>query len=89
MCAPSWTQPCRSDPQANVIVLGDLNDGPGLDYFEELYLSHNVNPIGGQRGTTGRDGAGDDGSRRSLDCHAGSIPAEHPVLPLASGTPKG
>jgi endonuclease/exonuclease/phosphatase family metal-dependent hydrolase len=33
------------DPQANVIVLGDLNDGPGLDYFEELYLSHNVTDI--------------------------------------------
>jgi endonuclease/exonuclease/phosphatase family metal-dependent hydrolase len=35
----------QSDPQANVIVLGDLNDGPGLDYFEELYLSHNVTDI--------------------------------------------
>ena len=31
--------------QANLIVLGDLNDGPGLDYFEELYLSHNVTDI--------------------------------------------
>jgi endonuclease/exonuclease/phosphatase family metal-dependent hydrolase len=29
----------------SIIVLGDLNDGPGLDYFEELYLSHNVTDI--------------------------------------------
>jgi endonuclease/exonuclease/phosphatase family metal-dependent hydrolase len=35
----------QNDSQANVIVLGDLNDGPGLDYFEELYLSHNVTDI--------------------------------------------
>ena len=28
-----------------VIVMGDLNDGPGLDYFEELYLAHNVTDI--------------------------------------------
>ena len=26
-------------------MLGDLNDGPGLDYFEELYLTHNVTDI--------------------------------------------
>jgi hypothetical protein len=26
-------------------VLGDLNEGPGLDYFEQLYLSHNVTDI--------------------------------------------
>ena len=28
-----------------IIVLGDLNDGPGLDYFEERYLTHNVTDI--------------------------------------------
>ncbi|MBI3079398.1 MAG: endonuclease/exonuclease/phosphatase family protein [Deltaproteobacteria bacterium] len=28
-----------------IIVLGDLNDGPGLDYFEEHYLTHNVTDI--------------------------------------------
>jgi hypothetical protein len=26
-------------------VLGDLNEGPGPDYFEQLYLSHNVTDI--------------------------------------------
>jgi hypothetical protein len=26
-------------------VLGDLNDGPGRDYFEQLYLAHNVTDI--------------------------------------------
>lgn len=30
------------DPNALVIVAGDLNDGPGLDYFELRYLTHNV-----------------------------------------------
>jgi hypothetical protein len=25
--------------------LGDLNDGPGLDYFEENYLAHNITDI--------------------------------------------
>ena len=34
-----------ADVTAPIIVLGDLNDGPGLDYFEELYLSHNVTDI--------------------------------------------
>jgi endonuclease/exonuclease/phosphatase family metal-dependent hydrolase len=29
-------------PTRRVIVLGDLNDGPGRDYFEDLYLTHNV-----------------------------------------------
>jgi endonuclease/exonuclease/phosphatase family metal-dependent hydrolase len=29
-------------PGANIIVLGDMNDGPGLDYFERNYLTHNV-----------------------------------------------
>ena len=33
------------DPAAAIVVLGDLNDGPGLDYFEELYLTHNVTDI--------------------------------------------
>jgi len=27
------------------VVLGDLNDGPGLDYFEKRYLAHNVTDI--------------------------------------------
>ena len=27
---------------ANIIVLGDMNDGPGLDYFERNFLTHNV-----------------------------------------------
>ncbi|HEX6024510.1 MAG TPA: endonuclease/exonuclease/phosphatase family protein [Solirubrobacter sp.] len=34
-----------ADPAAPIIVLGDLNDGPGLDYFEERYLTHNVTDI--------------------------------------------
>ncbi|HEU5253077.1 MAG TPA: endonuclease/exonuclease/phosphatase family protein [Solirubrobacterales bacterium] len=34
-----------ADPGAAIIVLGDLNDGPGLDYFEDLYLTHNVTDI--------------------------------------------
>lgn len=32
----------RADATANIIVLGDLNDGPGMDYFEESYLTHNM-----------------------------------------------
>jgi endonuclease/exonuclease/phosphatase family metal-dependent hydrolase len=28
-----------------IVVLGDLNDGPGLDYFEERYITHNVTDI--------------------------------------------
>jgi endonuclease/exonuclease/phosphatase family metal-dependent hydrolase len=35
----------KQDVKSRIIVLGDLNDGPGLDYFEELYLSHNVTDI--------------------------------------------
>jgi endonuclease/exonuclease/phosphatase family metal-dependent hydrolase len=31
--------------EERVIVMGDLNDGPGRDYFEELYLTHNVTDI--------------------------------------------
>ncbi len=27
---------------ANLIVMGDMNDGPGLDYFESTFLTHNV-----------------------------------------------
>jgi hypothetical protein len=34
-----------ADREAAVIVLGDLNDGPGQDYFEEFYLAHNVTDI--------------------------------------------
>jgi endonuclease/exonuclease/phosphatase family metal-dependent hydrolase len=34
-----------ADPDVAIIVLGDLNDGPGLDYFEERYLTHNVTDI--------------------------------------------
>jgi endonuclease/exonuclease/phosphatase family metal-dependent hydrolase len=30
---------------SRIILLGDLNDGPGLDYFEENYLAHNVTDI--------------------------------------------
>ena len=30
------------DPNVRIVVLGDLNDGPGRDYFEEKYLSHSV-----------------------------------------------
>lgn len=33
------------DADEAIVVLGDLNDGPGLDYFEELYLTHNVTDI--------------------------------------------
>jgi len=29
----------------NIIVLGDFNDGPGFDYFEERYITHNVTDI--------------------------------------------
>jgi hypothetical protein len=31
-----------SDPAARVIVTGDLNDGPGADFFEENFLTHSV-----------------------------------------------
>ncbi|WP_206069094.1 endonuclease/exonuclease/phosphatase family protein [Nonomuraea composti] len=34
-----------TEPEAAIIVLGDLNDGPGQDYFEEFYLAHNVTDI--------------------------------------------
>jgi endonuclease/exonuclease/phosphatase family metal-dependent hydrolase len=35
----------QQDPAAPVIILGDLNDGPGRDYFEEFYLTHNVTDL--------------------------------------------
>jgi hypothetical protein len=35
----------RSAPEARVIVTGDFNDGPGIDYFESRYLTHNVTDI--------------------------------------------
>jgi hypothetical protein len=35
----------NDDPEALIVVLGDLNDGPGMDYFEERFLSHNVTDI--------------------------------------------
>ncbi len=34
-----------ANPDARVIVLGDLNDGPGLDFFERHYLLHNITDI--------------------------------------------
>jgi hypothetical protein len=34
-----------ADVKTPILVLGDLNDGPGLDYFEQYYLSHNVTDI--------------------------------------------
>lgn len=30
------------DPEARIIVAGDLNDGPGVEFFEQHYLIHNV-----------------------------------------------
>lgn len=38
-------QTLAADAAARVIVMGDLNDGPGQDYFEEKYLAHNVTDI--------------------------------------------
>lgn len=35
----------RENEAVRIIVLGDLNDGPGMDYFEERYLTHNVTDI--------------------------------------------
>jgi endonuclease/exonuclease/phosphatase family metal-dependent hydrolase len=34
-----------AQPDARIIVVGDLNDGPGRDYFESLYLTHNVTDV--------------------------------------------
>ncbi len=35
----------EQDAESRVIVTGDLNDGPGIDYFESHYLTHNVTDI--------------------------------------------
>ena len=35
----------KENPLALTVVTGDFNDGPGHDYFERLYLSHNVTDI--------------------------------------------
>jgi endonuclease/exonuclease/phosphatase family metal-dependent hydrolase len=35
----------KTDPTMKTLVLGDLNDGPGTDYFEQYYLTHNVTDI--------------------------------------------
>jgi endonuclease/exonuclease/phosphatase family metal-dependent hydrolase len=35
----------HDNDHAAIIVMGDLNDGPGRDYFEQKYLSHNVTDI--------------------------------------------
>ena len=32
----------QQDITAKLMVMGDLNDGPGLDYFEKNFLTHNV-----------------------------------------------
>ena len=34
-----------ADPNALVVVVGDFNDGPGQDFFEKHYLTHNVTDI--------------------------------------------
>src|SRR5262245_3419187 len=34
-----------ADATARLIVMGDLNDGPGMDFFEENYLAHNITDI--------------------------------------------
>lgn len=31
-----------ADPEARIVVLGDMNDGPGVDFFEARYLINNV-----------------------------------------------
>jgi hypothetical protein len=31
----------EQNPQAKIVVTGDFNDGPGLDYFEKRYLISN------------------------------------------------
>ncbi|MBF8193568.1 endonuclease [Nonomuraea sp. K274] len=38
-------QRMNADPGCALIVLGDLNDGPGHDYFEEQYLAHDVTDL--------------------------------------------
>jgi endonuclease/exonuclease/phosphatase family metal-dependent hydrolase len=34
-----------TDPSVLVVVTGDFNDGPGIDYFEKNYLTHGVADI--------------------------------------------
>lgn len=34
-----------ADASRRIVVAGDLNDGPGMDYFEENYLAHNMTDI--------------------------------------------
>ncbi len=33
------------DPQARIVICGDFNDGPGHDFFERRYLTHNITDI--------------------------------------------
>lgn len=35
----------KTDQDALVVVTGDFNDGPGTDYFERYYLTHNITDI--------------------------------------------
>ncbi len=35
----------EENPHHAIVVAGDCNDGPGADYFEEVYLTHNVTDI--------------------------------------------
>jgi hypothetical protein len=35
----------KETPHQAIVVAGDCNDGPGADYFEELYLTHNITDI--------------------------------------------
>lgn len=34
-----------SDPERTIVILGDMNDGPGRDYFEQKFLTHNLTDI--------------------------------------------
>lgn len=35
----------QAEPGARIVVCGDFNDGPGPDFFERRYLTHNVTDI--------------------------------------------
>ena len=35
----------QANPHARIVVTGDWNDGPGTDFFERQYLTHNVADI--------------------------------------------
>jgi hypothetical protein len=35
----------KQDSNSSIIVTGDFNDGPGIDFFEKNYLTHNVTDI--------------------------------------------